>query len=273
MTRDAGMTTVTSRSTFVLDQRIRYDYSAPVHDLRQRLIVVPPRTHSNQRRHRWSMQVAGVDEARTQTRRDTFSNLVIDVRVPSIASWIEFAVEADISLEADRPAVMVAADRRYLEFTPLTAPDPTLVALAAGVGDEPDPAVVCRAVHESLTYEWGITGIRTTAAEALAGGRGVCQDYAHIMLSVCRQVGIPARYVSGHLIGEGGSHAWVEVLRPISARRWMVEAWDPTHDALVGDRHITIAVGRDYADVPMMSGSFDGSGTGTLTAHKRVLAA
>ncbi len=64
----------------------------------------------------------------------------------------------------------------------------------------------------TLTYEFGVTGVHTTAADAVAGGRGVCQDYADIMLALCRAAGLPARYVSGHLVGEGGSHAWVEVV-------------------------------------------------------------
>jgi transglutaminase-like putative cysteine protease len=82
--------------------------------------------------------------------------------------------------------------------------------------------------------------------------------------------GIPARYVSGHLLGEGGSHAWVEVLRP-SGRHWVAEGWDPTHDRRTDDAYITVAVGRDYADVAPLSGTYDGTGVeGTLTVSKRV---
>jgi transglutaminase-like putative cysteine protease len=124
-----------------------------------------------------------------------------------------------------------------------------------------------------MAYEWGITGVHTTAAEAVAGGIGVCQDYAHVMIAACRAVGLPARYVSGHLLGEGGSHAWVEVLRREPGRKgsWVVEAWDPTHDRPAERGYITVAVGRDYADVAPMSGCYDGSGVrSTLDVTKRV---
>ena len=81
----------------------------------------------------------------------------------------------------------------------------------------------------------------------------MCQDYAHCMLALCRLCGLPARYVSGHLLGEGGTHAWVEVLRaapdgPEDALRPV--AFDPTHDRRAGLKYLTVAVGRDYDDVP-----------------------
>ena len=104
-------------------------------------------------------------------------------------------------------------DRGYLRPTRLTRAEGSVAELWPAGGD-PNVASLCERVHCSLEYEWGITGVGTTASEALAAGRGVCQDYAHIMLAACRAAGIPARYVSGHLGGEGGSHAWVEVLYP-----------------------------------------------------------
>ena len=67
-------------------------------------------------------------------------------------------------------------------------------------------------MHEAISYAHGVTSVATTAAEALAGGQGVCQDSAHVMIALCRAIGLPARYVSGHLLGEGGTHAWVEVI-------------------------------------------------------------
>ena len=99
----------------------------------------------------------------------------------------------------------------------------------------------------------------------------MCQDYAHLMLAACRLVGLPARYVSGHLVGEGASHAWVEVLRPHDddPNTWVAEAWDPTHCRRTDDSYITIATGRDYSDVAPMSGTFDGRARGKLTVTKR----
>ncbi len=65
-----------------------------------------------------------------------------------------------------------------------------------------------------MTYQDGVTSVATTAAEALDAGHGVCQDYAHVMLALCHVLELPARYVSGHLLGQGGTHAWVEVIVP-----------------------------------------------------------
>ena len=94
----------------------------------------------------------------------------------------------------------------------------------------------------------------TTAAQALAVGTGVCQDQAHVMLAMCRAVGIAARYVSGHLVGQGGTHAWTEVLAPGVAP----VAFDPCHGRRADARYVTVAVGRDYRDVPPTSGSYCG---------------
>ncbi|MDP8936334.1 MAG: transglutaminase family protein, partial [Actinomycetota bacterium] len=114
------------------------------------------------------------------------------------------------------------------------------------------------------------------AAAAVAGGRGVCQDYAHVMIALCRAAGLPARYVSGHLVGEGGSHAWVEVVVSSSAvgggtdGRALAVAFDPTHDRRARRGYLTVAVGRDYADVAPTSGTFEGLGPGVLSATKRL---
>jgi transglutaminase-like putative cysteine protease len=132
----------------------------------------------------------------------------------------------------------------------------------------------CAWAHRALTYRYGVTRVSTPAQDALAGGFGVCQDYAHIMLALCRSVGVPARYVSGHLLGEGGSHAWVEVIiEPTSAPGFdghMAVAFDPTHDRRPGPAYITVAVGRDYADVAPTSGYFDGHAEGKLSVRKKV---
>ena len=106
---------------------------------------------------------------------------------------------------------------------------------------------------------------------ALHLGQGVCQDYAHIMLALLRTLGIPSRYVSGHLIGEGAPHAWVEVLLSDSNSNQppCPLAFDPTHHRRVDHKYITVAVGRDFADVTSTSGVFSGSATGKLHWSKQ----
>lgn len=116
-------------------------------------------------------------------------------------------------------------------------------------------------VRERITYTPGATSVSTTAGEAWRHGHGVCQDMSHVTLSLLRGAGIPARYVSGYLysgdgeIGHtcvGESHAWVEV--------WD-GGWyplDPTNGLPVAERHVVVARGRDYADVPPLKGIFAG---------------
>ena len=90
------------------------------------------------------------------------------------------------------------------------------------------------------------------------------------MLAVCRLCRLPARYVSGHLRGEGGTHAWVEVLLPGPAGGAEAVAFDPTHARAPGPGYLTVAVGRDYGDVAPTSGTYDGRWAGRLTISKRL---
>jgi transglutaminase-like putative cysteine protease len=256
----------------VLDQRIRYGYSRPVSNLRQRLKIVPPSAHGRQRRRRWHLTVGGVQSSRTRTFLDPFGNVTVDVNVPRVDDAVEFVLDVEADTDRSRWPYDTVVDRRYLRHSRLTASDDVLAELASGAGG-PDVASLCARVHRSIVYEWGVTGVRTTASEALAGGRGVCQDYAHIMLGACRIVGLPARYVSGHLTGEGGSHAWVEVLYPHPYRRctWIAEGWDPTHNRRTNADYLVVAVGRDYLDVAPLSGTYEGQGaTNTLAVEKRL---
>jgi transglutaminase-like putative cysteine protease len=268
--------------TVVLEERIRYSYSRPVTDLRQYLRILPPASHGPQRRGRWNLTVDGVESSKVRTLTDSFGNVTMAVRVPRVDEAVEFnlSVEAATATVPLGPGHCVVADRRCLGSTPLTSPDAAIAELAR-IGGDPDVASLCERVHTSIAYEWGITGVHTSASEALAGGRGVCQDYAHIMLAACRLVGIPARYVSGHLTGEGGSHAWVEVLRPVRAlaktnganrRAWTVESWDPTHNRRTDADYLVVAVGRDYADAAPMWGTFEGEDvTSTLLVEKHLV--
>jgi transglutaminase-like putative cysteine protease len=92
------------------------------------------------------------------------------------------------------------------------------------------------------------------------------------MIALCRLLGIPARYVSGHLVGEGGTHAWVELLAPVGGQAFEIIAWDPTHDRPTDLRYLTVAVGRDYRDVAPVSGTYSGTSAGWLSAARCVSA-
>jgi transglutaminase-like putative cysteine protease len=262
----------TTSHSLLLEQHIRYEYPAPVERLRQRLIVVPPPVHGAQRRGDWSLTIDGVDTTVRRTRTDRFGNVVIDIGARRVERCIEFGATAAVKRVATNDRHRIAADPRFLHPTPLTTADARirdLVIPGAGHAD------ICARASRSLTYEWGITDVQTSAAEAIRGGRGVCQDFAHIMIAACRAAGIAARYVSGHLVGDGGSHAWVETLVPDPDHpgEWTVEAWDPTHDRLAGDGYVMVAVGRDYADVAPLSGSYVADrAAGQLSVRKRLVA-
>ena len=110
-----------------------------------------------------------------------------------------------------------------------------------------------------------MTNVSTTAEEAWRLGRGVCQDYAHIMIALCRKAGIPARYVAGMMIGEGASHAWVEIARD---DKWY--GFDPANDKVVDDTYVKLGVGRDAADCLINRGLMRGGGTQTQTVDVKV---
>lgn len=107
---------------------------------------------------------------------------------------------------------------------------------------------------ESFRYLRGSTGINTTAEEAFAQGCGVCQDYAHILLALCRKEGMTARYVAGAIPGEGQTHAWIEV--------WQEGKWkgfDPTNRKETDEEYISFAYGRDALDCGINRGIFLGN--------------
>ncbi len=137
----------------------------------------------------------------------------------------------------------------------LTTPSPELIAFAKGMTFDPTEDVgqkaekLADAVYQHMTYMPGSTNNNTTAAQAFAKAEGVCQDYTHIFLALCKLHGIPARYVDGFMTGIGYTHAWAEV--------YDGEAWigiDPTNNNRITLGYIKIAHGRDAADCPVNRG-------------------
>ena len=165
----------------------------------------------------------------------------------------------------------------FLQPTRYVPLDGTIGELATEVeqgGDERETAFrLMGAVRGSMSYESGSTNVLTRADEALADGRGVCQDFAHVFLGLCRLHGFAARYVSGYLFDPGAdteaseSHAWVDVL---SSSGWI--SLDPTHDREQTFHYVRVGVGRDYADVPPTRGVYRGSAIEQLDVHVRITA-
>src|SRR5438105_15857038 len=276
------------RTAYLIHQHFRYDYPGPVRDLKQRLLIVPPDTYGDQQ-YIVNRLVVSSQTAETSSHIDEFENHVISLYIPYIEQAIDFEAWIVVERFADHgphilPGVSLS-DPRYLEPSTLTQPNDALrevaAILAAGdqVGDQPEwqqsadlADRINTWVHRTLSYSHATTGIHTTAAQALALRCGVCQDNDHVMLALCRLCGLPARYVSGHLLGEGGTHAWVEVLVPAPELpgEALALALDPTHDCETDLHYITVAVGRDYYDVAPTSGTFQAPYRGELTASKRV---
>ncbi len=125
-------------------------------------------------------------------------------------------------------------------------------------------AAIMNWIHREFQYRPGATNVRADISESFAIRCGVCQDFTHVMLGMCRAIGIPARYASGYLyngptdtlVGAQASHAWPEVYLP--AAGWI--GFDPTNNNLADDRYVKIAVGRDYEDVAPVEGSYLGAG-------------
>jgi transglutaminase-like putative cysteine protease len=126
-----------------------------------------------------------------------------------------------------------------------------------------------QAVYDAFAYEAGVTRADSPIDDVLKARKGVCQDFAHVMIAICQSWGIPARYVSGYLFTDRKSgdrsdpdatHAWVEVFLP--SLRWV--GLDPTNNIVAGERHIACAVGRDYSDVPPTRGVYKGEAESEL---------
>lgn len=125
--------------------------------------------------------------------------------------------------------------------------------------------LIMNRLSSDFSYEKNVTGVATTAEEAWRLGRGVCQDYAHILTALCRLAGIPSRYAAGMTAGEGYSHAWVEIL---TAGKWY--ALDPTNNLIVGEEHIKLGNGRDARDCMINRGIIKGGGIQTQNIAVRV---
>jgi transglutaminase-like putative cysteine protease len=147
-------------------------------------------------------------------------------------------------------------------------------ALVAGRTDIwADTRAICRHVFKTFAYKPRSTGVATLATDAIKIRSGVCQDFAHVALGMCRCSGIAARYVSGYFYKsrngpdeEEASHAWIEAFVP--GYGWA--GYDPTHDRAADERYIKIASGRDYGDIRPVSGTYRGGKTRSLKVDVRV---
>ena len=183
-------------------------------------------------------------------------------RSPPMAGLAADLDFADEHAEFLIPSAYVALDSASADLASvLLAADPgatTYAFLRAAAGH----------VHRHLHYRVGATTVHSTVADVLAGGSGVCQDFSHLLISLCRHARLPARYVSGYLgdVAESAaSHAWAEAYVPPYG--WL--GIDPTTGAPCTGRHVKVAVGRDYADVSVVRGTYRGGAASSLEVTVR----
>ena len=201
---------------------------------------------------------------------DGFGNILITDRIPVMHN--EFSVEVTGTVTTGKH-IMADSDPNpvYKYPTHYTECGEELNRMfdriKVGINDDyVDTAMkFTRAIRANILYKSGSTGVLTTAEDALKNGAGVCQDYSHMLIALLRKANIPARYVVGMMVGEGETHAWVEVLY-----NGLWYGVDPTNNRLADENYIIISRGRDFADCGINRGLLTGGGMQKQTVSLKV---
>jgi transglutaminase-like putative cysteine protease len=241
----------------------------PQSDARQNVILnrveTIPATRSYRFNDYWGTAVTAFDLHAPHTDLTVTSSSVVETEEPeppgTEASWDDLQSEAVIDRfdELLRPTAHTPASKRVKS-----------IAKKLAKNSDPAEAVVAAArwVRGELDYLPGTTSVYTSGSDALNEGKGVCQDFVHLSLMLLRDMGIPARYVSGYLhpkknavVGDtvdGRSHAWIQA--------WTGGWWnyDPTNDNAINEQYVSVGVGRDYSDVSPLKGIYSGEGATDL---------
>jgi transglutaminase-like putative cysteine protease len=271
----------------------RFRYSAPI---RETMMEARMQPRSDGQQRCLEFRLAVVPQAGVSCYHDYLGNAVHHFDIPGQHQELTLVAKATVEMGPAAPLPEALAPATWDDLALLrldgglfdmlqpglfTQPTPLLAGLAGelGLGQGPDPLTTLRQVNQGLyrafAYAPQSTRVDSTVDEAIAQRRGVCQDFTHIMLALVRQMGIPGRYVSGYLYhrqenqdrsAEDATHAWMEAYLPELG--WV--GFDPTNNLVAGERHIRVAVGRDYADVPPTRGVFKGLASSELGVSVRV---
>ena len=231
------------------------------------LLRLTPVTFDGQIVHDWRIDVDC--DARLREGRDGFGNIIHMLYVDQPVDALKVSVNGRVTTE-DRSGVVGGLPHElpvevFKRATPLTAADEALRDFAASIPNGDTLERLHRlnaAIHDRLKFDTETTHADTSAAEALAAGHGVCQDFAHIFIAAARSAGLPARYISGHLFRRDGevhqeaAHAWAEGF--VEHLGWV--AFDPTNGIGADDAYIRVACGLDYRDAAPFAGSRSGGG-------------
>jgi transglutaminase-like putative cysteine protease len=235
--------------------------------------------------------VTTTQRAKLFAYRDHYGNAVHYFDIPGHHARLDIAIESavDVGEAPDLPAELpqdvwkevdaVASTGEHADWllpSQFTRPTAALqqFAVAIGLSRKLDPLstirTLNRTIYSQFVYEPRTTRVDSPIDDALRARAGVCQDFAHIMIGLVRTLGIPCRYVSGYIApressqdraGDNATHAWIEAYLPRLG--WL--GFDPTNNVQAGHRHIAVAVGRDYADVPPTRGVFKGDAGSELS--------
>ena len=253
----------------IVEHQTQYEYSEMVRHAIQR-IYLQPVEGAAQRVVRWSLSGTGEVWSQPDAHGNTMALMVVDKPTQVISIRVSGEVDVlrpDARLGLTSPEEASAVPVAYfLRATPLTEASEELLDFGRThlhAQTREGLIALASAIEDKLTYTPGATDVGSTALEAWAHGAGVCQDHAHVMIAICRSMGLPARYVSGYLAGEAraseATHAWMEC--------WVEGQWqgiDATHRCGVGDRWLRLAVGADYEAVSPVRGVRRGGGVESM---------
>ncbi|MCF8467441.1 MAG: transglutaminase family protein [Sneathiella sp.] len=255
----------------------RYHYDEPVHYALQQIRLMP-RTGPGQNVANWDITIDG--GKKELEFEDQFNNSTLLVSIEPGQTEISIRCEGEVETTDLHGVVGATGGFAPLWFfhrsTSLTKSGARVQKLIRDLGDNFETEVIkmhslSRLIGEVVTYQTGETHAETTAEEALAAGNGVCQDHAHIFISVVRQLGFPARYVSGYLlmddrIEQDATHAWAEAFIPDIG--WV--GFDVSNGISPDDRYIRVATGLDYKDASPISGLRIGSSGESMNVSLQV---
>jgi transglutaminase-like putative cysteine protease len=256
-----------------------YRYQTPAASVIQ-MLRLTPRNHDGQYVARWRIDVS--TDCRLDQHEDAFGNVTHAFTADGPLSELSVLVAGEIETRDTQGIVRGAVERfpptLFLRETVLTGPSEDLAAFAAACRDAGDGNVLkllhvmLGRLHDETTYDTGKTYAATTAAEAFALKRGVCQDLTHIFIAAARSLGIPARYVGGYFHREDGvteqdaGHAWAEAFVPELG--WV--GFDAANGLCATDAHVRVAVGLDYLGAAPLRGTRYGGAGEAMSVKVRV---
>ena len=262
-----------------ISHETRYRYEQPVNGLTQ-ILRLAPRNHDGQYVVDWRIEVSA--DCRLERHEDAFGNLTDTFSVQGHLDQLSVLVAGEVETENSHGVVRGTVERLppslFLRETDLTRADPAIEAFALDIAASSEPAILSRLhtlltrLNEDMVYDGDPTHAATTAAEAFALKRGVCQDITHIFIAAARRIGIPARYIAGYYYGGGeadqaeASHAWAEAFVPDLG--WV--GFDATNGICITDAHVRVAMGLDYLGAAPMRGSRRGGDGESLSVEVHV---